>query len=118
MRSLCIASIVAALAFFFVSSLFAVEDTTAPSGAALFSEHCAGCHPDGSNIYNSQKTLYLKDRESNNIKTAQDIINKIRNVGPTVTHPESWLNMKVFDKSMITDIEAEKIADYVTRTFR
>src|SRR5271169_5032656 len=117
MRSIFIIPIVAALAFFFVSALFAMEATDAKSGEALFNEHCAHCHPDGANIYNPQKTLHSRDRESNNIRTAQDIINKIRNIGPTVTHPESWLNMKVFDKSMITDSEAGKIADYVLRTF-
>ncbi len=60
----------------------AAED---PSGEALFKKNCAVCHVDGGNIINPQKTLHKKDRDANDIKTADDIINKMRHPGPGMT---------------------------------
>ena len=54
------------------------------------------------------KTLHKKDRDANNVKTPQDIINKMRNPGPGMTQ---------FDKKTISDKDAKKIADYIIKTF-
>jgi len=88
------------------------------SGEALFKQNCSSCHPNGGNILNPKKTLSRQDREANNIMTAADIINKMRNPGPAPTHPQEWAGMKMFDKYKITDDEAQKIADYILTTFK
>lgn len=87
------------------------------TGEMLFKEHCVACHRDGGNILNPKKTLNKKDREANNIMTASDIINKMRNPGPAPTHPQEWSGMKMFDKYKISDDEAQRIADYILTTF-
>ncbi len=79
------------------------------SGAALFKQNCSPCHPDGGNIINPQKTLHKKDREANNIKKPQDIVNKMRNPGPGMTK---------FDEKTIPYKEALKIAKYILKTFK
>jgi cytochrome c6 len=88
------------------------------TGEGLFKSNCSSCHPEGGNILNPKKTLSRKDREANNIVTAADIINKMRNPGPSPTHPQEWAGMKMFDKYMISDDEAQKIADYILTTFK
>lgn len=77
-------------------------------GEALFKKNCAICHVDGGNIINPQKTLHKKDREANKVKTAADIIKRMRNPGPGMTQ---------FDTKMISDADARKIADYILKTF-
>ncbi|MBA4371728.1 MAG: cytochrome C [Thermodesulfovibrio sp.] len=79
------------------------------SGENAFKEHCAACHPDGGNIVNPQKTLHKKDREANKVKTAADIIGKMRNPGP---------GMSQFDKKTVSDEEAGAIANYILKTFK
>ena len=91
----------------------AAEDT----GESLFRANCSACHPDGDNILNRKKTLHKADREANNIFTAEDIINKMRNPGPAPTHPQEWAGMKMFDKDKISDEDALKIANYILQTF-
>lgn len=81
----------------------------AGEGEGLFKQHCSICHPDGGNIINPQKTLHKKDREANNVKTAKDIINKMRNPGPGMTK---------FDETMISDKDAKQIAEYILETFK
>jgi cytochrome c6 len=88
------------------------------SGEALFKENCSSCHPDGGNILNPDKTLYKKDREAHNIRTAEDIVKKMRNPGPAPTHPQKWAGMTMFDVTKISDDEALKIADYILKTFQ
>lgn len=78
-------------------------------GEALFKQHCSVCHPDGGNIINPQKTLHKKDREANSVKTAKDIINKMRNPGP---------GMSKFDEKMISDKDAKEIGEYILKTFK
>jgi cytochrome c6 len=78
------------------------------NGEALFTQHCSVCHPDGGNIVNPQKTLHKKDREANGVKTASDIINKMRNPGPGMTQ---------FDEKTIPDNDATEIAGYILGTF-
>ena len=76
--------------------------------AALFKQHCFPCHPDGGNVINPQKTLHKKDREANGVKTAADIVGKMRNPGPGMTK---------FDEQTIPDADAGGIAEYVLKTF-
>jgi cytochrome c6 len=79
------------------------------SGEALFKEHCALCHPDGSNIVNPKKTLHKKDLDANNIKSKDDIVKIMRKPGP---------GMNTFDAKIISDKDAKEIAEYVLKTFR
>ncbi len=88
--------------------LAAKASATAKSGEALFKENCSVCHPDGGNIVNPQKTLHKKDRDANNVKTAEDIIKKMRNPGPGMTK---------FDEKTIGQKEALEIANYIIKTF-
>jgi mono/diheme cytochrome c family protein len=87
------------------------------TGESLFKANCSACHPDGDNILNRKKTLHKADREANNIFTAENIINKMRNPGPAPTHPQEWAGMKMFDKDKISDEDALKIANYILETF-
>lgn len=87
----------------------AAAEEKGTSGAAGFKEHCAVCHSNGGNIINPKKTLHKADREANNVKTAADIIGKMRNPGPGMTK---------FDEKTIPDSEAKKIADYILKTFK
>ena len=103
------------VALLFVSLLLALYsadsgagESKKVSGEKEFGEHCAVCHPDGGNIVNPQKTLHKKDREANNVKTAADIIGKMRNPGP---------GMSRFDVETVPDEEAMAIAKYILKTF-
>lgn len=78
-------------------------------GKKEFEEHCAVCHKDGGNLVNPAKTLHKKDREANGVKTAKDIIGKMRKPGPGMTQ---------FDRKTISDKEAKAIADYILKTFK
>jgi cytochrome c6 len=78
------------------------------SGESLFKEHCALCHPDGGNIINPKKTLHKKDREANNVKSKDDIVNIMRKPGPGMT---------TFDVKIIPDKDAKEIAEYIIKTF-
>ena len=78
-------------------------------GAKEFKEHCAVCHPNGGNIINPKKPLDKKSLAANNVKSAKDIIAKMRNPGPGMTK---------FDKKTISDKEAKAIADYIMKTFK
>jgi mono/diheme cytochrome c family protein len=99
------------------SHLLAKDTATGQSGEQLFQEHCAACHPNGGNILSPQKTLSRKDREANGIKTAEDIVRKMRNPGPFPTHPQEWAGMRMFDEKTIANDDALKIADYILKTF-
>ncbi len=81
----------------------------AKTGKQLFEQNCSPCHPNGSNVINPAFTLHKKDREAHGVKTARDIIGKMRNPGPGMTK---------FDTKMISDADAKKIADYVIKTFK
>lgn len=78
-------------------------------GEKKFREHCSMCHPNGGNIINPKKTLHKKDREANNVRTADDIVRLMRSPGP---------GMMTFDKKTIPDEEAKAIAEYVIKIFR
>jgi cytochrome c6 len=85
-----------------------VVSAAGKSGQELFKEHCAVCHPDGGNIVNPEKTLHKKALEANNVKTAAEIVNKMRNPGP---------GMQKFDSKTVSDSDAKKIAEYILSTF-
>ena len=87
------------------------------TGEALFKHNCSPCHPDGGNIFNKDKTLSKKDREMNNIKTADDIVKKMRNPGAFDFHPNKWSGMKMFDEKKLPESDAIKIAEYIIKTF-
>jgi cytochrome c6 len=78
-------------------------------GEAEFKEHCAACHADGGNIIKPNKTLSKKDREKNGVKTTKDIIRIMRKPGEGMT---------TFDKNILPDKEAKKIAEYIITTFK
>ena len=78
-------------------------------GKKEFEEHCAACHKDGGNIVTPTKTLSKKDREANGVKSAKDIIAKMRKPGPGMT---------AFDSKTISDKDAKAIAGYILKTFK
>ena len=98
-----------ASATFVITSAFLGKAFSEESGEALFKQHCAVCHVNGGNIVNPKKTLHKEDREANNVKTAADIINKMRNPGP---------GMVKFDEKTIPNKEAKEIAEYILKTFK
>jgi cytochrome c6 len=102
----------------FATAPFAKDRPKGKSGAELFSHFCVECHPDGGNLLDPKKTLRKADREVNNIMTAEDIINKIWNVGPFAMHPESRLTMKRFNPATIPYEDALAIANYIKETFK
>lgn len=101
----------------FGTGLSAKETSKRKSGEALFSEFCAECHAGGGNLLNPEKTLHKKSLEANNIKTPEDIVNKMRNRGPFAAHPQSRLTMKRFDEDAIPDQDAYEIAKYILAAF-
>lgn len=78
-------------------------------GKHEFEEHCASCHPKGGNIVNPKKTLSKKDRMANGVKSAKDIVGKMRKPGPGMTP---------FDAKAVPDNEAMAIANYIIATFK
>ncbi len=79
------------------------------AGEKLFEQHCSSCHPKGGNIINPAFTLHKKDRDAQGVKTAKDIVGKMRKPGPGMT---------TFDAKTIPDKDAMKIADYIIKTFK
>jgi len=92
-----------------ITAGWAKEDGKKDSGETLFMENCSPCHPDGGNIINPAFTLHQKDREAHGVKTAKDIVGKMRNPGPGMTK---------FDKKTISDKNAKEIAEYIMKTFK
>ena len=117
MRRNIVIPMIAALCFS-TTLLLAGEPAKGMSGESSFKKHCAACHLDGGNILNPQKTLHKKDLDENNIKTAADIMRKMRNPGPFPTHPQDWGGMRIFDEKTIPDDEALLIAEYILKAFK
>jgi cytochrome c6 len=84
-------------------------DKKESKGAKLFQQHCAACHPDGGNIVKPAFTLHKKDRDAHGVKTAGDIVGKMRNPGPGMTR---------FDAKTISDTDAKEIAEHIQKTFK
>jgi len=79
------------------------------AGAKLFQQHCAACHPGGGNIIKPAMTLHKKDLDANGVKTAKDIVGKMRNPGPGMTR---------FDAKTVSDKDAQEIAEYILQAFK
>jgi cytochrome c6 len=79
------------------------------AGAKLFQQHCAACHPGGGNIIKPAMTLHKKDLDANGVKTAKDIVGKMRNPGPGMTR---------FDAKTVSDKDAQEIAAYILQAFK
>lgn len=90
-----------------------VEQNSTPmpadnDGQALFQQHCAVCHPGGGNIINPLKALDGDTLAANGIETVGDIVDNMRQPGPGMTR---------FDKEMLSDREAGRIAEYILQTY-
>lgn len=81
----------------------------ARTGEALFKQHCAVCHPEGSNIVKPELTLYRKALATHNVTKPEDIVRIMRNPGP---------GMNRFDEATIPDKDAMAIARHVLDTFK
>jgi cytochrome c6 len=77
-------------------------------GEALFMRHCAACHPNGGNIINPDKPLDRASLNRNGITGPADIVAIMRQPGP---------GMMIFDPNVVSDADAEKIAEYILETF-
>ena len=102
------ARLVLAAALSFACFQVAAAGTPDTLGEEKFKALCAMCHINGGNAVNPKKTLHKADRESNNIKTADDIVRLMRNPGPGMTK---------FPEKYFPNEEAQKIAEYVLKTF-
>ena len=92
-----------------IPGIACTEKKETKRGEALFKQYCSPCHADGGNSVNPKKTLLKKDREANGVKTASDIIGKMRTPGPGMTK---------FDDKTIPDMDANEIAEYILTTFK
>jgi len=90
------------------AGLSAAEKKESP-GARLFQQHCVACHPDGGNIIKPALSLRKKDMDAHGVKTADDIVGKMRNPGPGMTR---------FDTKMISDKDAKEIAKYILQAYK
>ncbi|MGE4543291.1 MAG: c-type cytochrome [Pedobacter sp.] len=77
-------------------------------GAALFQQHCAVCHPGGSNIITPAKTLDRQTLEKNGITTVEDILAIVRKPGPGMTP---------FGPEQLFDKQAEQVAEHILSTY-
>jgi cytochrome c6 len=80
-----------------------------PKGAKLFQQHCAACHPNGGNIIKPAMTLHKKEMDAHGVKTAKDIVGKMRNPGPGMTR---------FDTNTVSDKDAKEIAEYILQAYK
>lgn len=86
----------------FAVALLSSTSIAAEKGAALFSEKCASCHPNGGNVMNPKATL-------KGIKNPQKVIKKARNGGG---------GMPAFDSKTISDTDLKVLADYIVKTYK
>lgn len=106
-KTVFVAVIAAAVVVSFSQMIFSEEKKPA-TGEELFSKFCSACHPNGGNVFKQNKTLSKADMQANNVKTAADIINLMRNPGPFMTK---------FDKETISDKDAGLIAEFVLQKY-
>ncbi|MDA8432214.1 MAG: c-type cytochrome [Nitrospiraceae bacterium] len=109
MKKTLVAVLAATFLALFITGGWAKESAQKNKGEMLFQQNCSPCHPDGGNIINPAFTLHQKDREAHGVKTAKDIMGKMRNPGPGMTK---------FDKKTIPDKDARAIAEYIMKTFK
>jgi cytochrome c6 len=91
------------------AALPASAAAAASPGEEAFMTHCAVCHPNGENVITPDKTLGKKALAAGGIKTAADIVEKMRKPGPGMTP---------FDKKTLPDATANAVADYILKTFK
>jgi cytochrome c6 len=91
-----------------VAGLNAAEKKESP-GAKMFQQYCAACHPDGGNIIKPALTLRKKNLDARGVKTADDIVGKMRNPGPGMTR---------FDAKTVSDKDAKEIAQYILQAYK
>lgn len=77
-------------------------------GQALFQQYCAVCHPGGGNIINPNKGLDGETLAANGVVTAGDIVALMREPKP---------GMSRFDKDLLSDRAASRIAEYILQTY-
>ena len=99
----------ASVATLTLCSLAAGAFAAASQGEAAFNDNCASCHRDGGNIINPSKNLKKMTLKANGIRSAKDIMAKMRNPGPGMTK---------FDKQTLPDEEAKEIAEYILKQFK
>ena len=71
-------------------------------GAKLFQQHCSACHPNGGNIIKPAETLHKKDRDAHGVKTAKNIVGKMRNPGPGPSPAQGTPDSKIRTGSLST----------------
>jgi cytochrome c6 len=110
MKRIClvVAAVVVSLIIFAVAC-YAEKAAKEKSGEELFKQHCAVCHQDGGNIIDPKDTLHRKDLKAHKITKPADIVKIMRNPGQGMTK---------FDKKTIPDKDAQKIAQYILKTFK
>ena len=81
---------------------------TSDGAATLFQQHCAVCHPGGSNIITPEKTLDRKTLEKNGITSVEDIVAVMRKPGP---------GMNPFGPELLSDEEARQVAEHILSTY-
>lgn len=81
---------------------------TTDGGAVLFQQHCAVCHPGGSNIITPEKTLDRKTLEKNGITSVADIVATMRKPGPGMT---------TFGPEVLSDEEAQQVAEHILSSY-
>ncbi|MCE5313159.1 MAG: c-type cytochrome [Nitrospiraceae bacterium] len=108
MKKSALVVVIAAAALFCFSQTLLSEDKKPATGEELFNKLCSACHPNGGNVFKANKTLSKADMQANNVKTAADIVNLMRNPGPF---------MAKFDKETISDKDAMMIAEFVLQKY-
>lgn len=86
----------------------AAEAQPVTPGEEAFLSNCAVCHANGENLITPSKSLHKKSLAANGIRTADDIVKKMRDPGPGMTK---------FDAEMIPDKMARQIAEYILKKF-
>lgn len=93
----------------FTLSAIQVQAAGIKNGEEGFKQYCAPCHPNGGNVMNGMKNLTKTTLSKNGIKSADDIIRLMRRPNGQMT---------AFDNKTLSDNDAEKIAEYVLKTFK
>lgn len=80
------------------------------SGKELYQTYCSSCNPDGGNVIKPERNLHRLSREAFGIRTARDVVARMRKpAGP---------QMPRFDRSYLSDGDAQRIGEYVVTTFQ
>lgn len=91
-----------------MSAGMANDTSGGKTGAALFKQRCASCHPNGGNVFKAEKTLHKGALSSNNLANTDALVKYMRKPGQ---------GMPKFNERSLPDPQARKIAEYVLKTF-